>query len=318
MSFINPIHTETADEMWESLHNRIAFGPKEKLSVVTSSSVQLHNVYAGVDSFEWNNDLKTWWVSPARWNTLVRQYLNPATLDTYLDAIERKLYLGKPGVAVMRTNHIGARSNKGASWRTWGACILSVSYRSKPKPQITLHSRACYMAFLAVCDVSLAHVIGKLIGERIGVAVEDMSFVWHLESAQFHPYKSMPYYLQDPTFKKQLLNPNIDVDTVPYPALRNAMKTVDMFYGKDDDGVLYGDERFSQTQRARKRFHTEAHGYDYGLPFVGGEFLPPSHRNRFKPLPSTPTSTLTFDALYKDNLRNAQDDPETLVEVVDD
>lgn len=315
MSFINPIHTETGDELWEHLHNKIAFGAKETMSVVNSSSVQLHNVFAAADSFVWNNDLKTWWVSPARWNTLVRQYLNPTTLDTYINAIDMKLPLGKPGVAVMRTNNIGARSNKGASWRTWGACILSVSYRSKPAPQITLHSRACYMGFLAVCDISVAHVIGQLIGERLGIDIADMKFVWHLESAQFHPYKSMPWYLSDPARADELLNGEIKPNDPP--ALRNAAKTADMFYNKDDDGVLYGDERFSQTQRARKRFHTEVHGYGYGKPFEGGEFLPPSQRNQFKPLPSTPTSTLTFDAVYRKGVKE-QEDPEALVEVVND
>jgi hypothetical protein len=300
----------SGNELFDGVTKGLMYGTKAELDVSSGSDVQLHNVIAGVDSFTWEEDIKNYWMTRARWHLMIRQYLNPESLDVWLDSIERKLSKGRRGIAVMRTNTIGARTNSSGAWRTWGACILSLSYRSLPRPQLTMHSRSCYFGFLSVLDLTLAHVAARMIAERVGLHPADMRFLWHVESAQLHAFKSMPFLFADEQREEVLYNFENDANTPP--GLRNARNTLDKFLDLDKLDVPYDAMPYAQSKRARRRLHTEVYGYDYGERFVGEG----SENQRFKPLPSLLTSDLTFDALHVRSFE--QEDPARLVEMVDE
>jgi hypothetical protein len=278
------------------LNHQLAYGSSDDLSVVTSNEVQLHNVIGHTPSFEFSQDISKFWHTKARWNLLVRQYLNETSVNTWVDAIDSKLQLGKRGVAVMRTNLIGPRANANGQqkWRTWGACILSLSYRSKPTPQITMHSRTSYMGFLSVLDMNVAHVAARLISERVGITPADMKFVWHVECAQFHIFKSLPYFLMSDRRRGDVLS---DHTTAQSPAVNNARKMIASFDRMDDQLIAYGDMTFGQSRRARKRYHTEVFGYEFGAKFEHGKHASPSQNKRMKKLPSVRTDELDFSSL---------------------
>lgn len=306
-----------AQDLIDGLTDHVAWASKNELDVATSSKIVLNDVFVKAEQFTWEEDLKTWWMHKQRFTTLTRQYLNPETLDIWLDSIEAKLSKKRAaGVAVMRTNMIGVRRNKGAagaSWRTWGACILSLSYRAAPTPQITMHSRSCYLGFLSVLDMSVAYQAARLIAERVGIDVSDISFLWHIEAAQLHPFKSLPIFLRNEDTVDFLINGN---NQMVSPAFIMARKAVSKIFTDDDAGLSYGDVVFAQYRRARKRFHTEVMGYDYGEPFSHGNHADNSQNIRFKPLPHVGVDDMSFDTLYKKY--NVQEDPALLVEMVDE
>jgi hypothetical protein len=313
------IHTfeeHSGNRLLTRLNYQLAYLPREDLSVATSSEVQLHNVIGYTPSFEFSQDISKFWHTKTRWNLLVRQYLNQTSLNTWLDAIESKLQRGGRGVAVMRTNLIGPRSNANGQqkWRTWGACILSLSYRSTPRPQITMHSRTSYMGFLSVLDMAVAHVCARMIADRLGIPVYSIAFLWHIESAQFHSFKSLPYFLMSEKRRHHVIADDNVMTTPLSPAVYNAQKMIAAFDRMDDKLIAYGDMTFGQSRRARKRYHTEVFGYEFGAKFEHGKHSSPSQNKRMKKLPSLRTDELDFSSLrVPANVDNAMQ----LVELVE-
>lgn len=299
-----PIHAynfPTGTALHDGITQKLAFSPKSKLDLVTSVDVQLHNVLARAESFDWEFDLKRMWLGKSRWTSMVRQYINPVALEEWLDSCEAKLKGRKRGVSIMRTNQVAQRTNgqKDRVWRRWGSCMLAIGYRAMPEPQITLHSRTSYFGYIAALDLTVAHVCARLVGERVGLEPEEMAFVWHNENTQFHAFKSMAYLLGDEHMRQRLLDPVHPLTREDTPALYYANKWLEGFAKEDREGLLYGDMNFGQTRRIRKRWHTEVHGYDYGEPFEGGNHASSSQNKRFKPLPSVSSDTLNFDTIFK-------------------
>jgi hypothetical protein len=287
----------TMTSLHAGLLRKLAFGTVDELDVVTSVDTQLHNVIARAESATFSGDLKKMWLGTFRWNMMIRQYIDPTALDQFLNAIATKMMARRSrGVAVLRTNMVPVHQNASREWRKWGSCMLAVSFRRNPEPQITLHSRTSYIGYIAQLDLRVAQHIGELIGERIGVAVEDMSFVWQLDLAQYHGFKSMASTLTDDEAYQRILA--YDANDRSIPGMRITKKWLDALLRDDSNGVLYGDMRFGQTRRVRKRLHTELFGIDpENNPYVGGDHSVGSQRNAFQVLPHCPFSRLNFDRL---------------------
>ena len=272
------------------------------------TEVGLHNVAIHCDTIDFDYDLKRLWVPPTRWTMMVRQYLDPGALADCLDKIEDRM--GPPrrvsdtrGIAVLRTRLVQGRGVGRGVRRRWGSCMLSLSYRNTPQPTVTLHSRTTYFGYLAMVDMAVARAFGVAAAERAGVNIGDVQFVWNLELAQFHGFRSLAWMLMDKNVRKQM---DEDVDNrMDFPARRTAgsqpgyRKALDGYariLKSDRAGTLYGDESFSSFARVRRRFHTEAFGIEYASQFMGGT------RNRggkqaFPLLPSLMVSSLDLSPL---------------------
>lgn len=310
-----PIHAynfPTGTALHDGITQKLAFGRKDQLDLVTSVDVQLHNVMARAESFEWEFDLKRMWLGKSRWTSMVRQYINPVALEQWLNTVELKLKGRKRGVSVMRTNNVAKRTNGSTDrvWRQWGSCMLNIGYRSMPEPQITLHSRTSYFGYIAALDLTVAHVCARLIGERVGLEPEEMSFVWHNECTQYHAFKSMAYLLGDPAMRDRFLDPEEPHTREQAPALYYPQKWLDSFAKEDAEGKLYGDMNFGQTRRIRKRWHTEVLGYPYGEPYEGGDHASASQNKRFKPLPNVSSDVLDFSTIFRKRRSGEPDDVE--------
>lgn len=312
---------DTMSDLHEKICQSLAYGPAAEMDMVTSVDVQKHNVFAIADSMEWDFDLSDLWLTKSRWTTMVRQYINPVALETWLNSCEAKLRGRKRGVSVMRTNEVQQRTSPTKNgdaqrvWRAWGSCMLAIGYRALPRPQITLHSRTSYLGYIGALDMSVAYVCGKMIAERVGIAVEDIQFVWHLEAAQFHGFKSLAYLLDNDDAREEFMAIQVGDGTSErdkklrrtQPGLYISRKWMNSFEKEDAEGKLYGDMNFGQTRRIRKRYHTQVLGYDYGEPFEGGGHNSASQNKRFKPLPSVPADKLTFDtALFSSAAKRAK------------
>lgn len=310
---------DTLTNLHESICESLAYGPSNMMDMITSVDVQKHNVIAHAESMEWDFDLRSLWLTKSRWTTMIRQYINPIAMETWLNSCEHKLKGRKRGVSVMRTNEVAQResplkSGEGTRvWRAWGSCMLAVGYRAMPRPQITLHSRTSYLGYIGALDLSVAYICAKLVAERVGLAVEDIQFVWHLEAAQFHGFKSLAYLLDDEEQRNEFMALTVGQNDAEdkqlrrrQPSLYIARKWMNSFEREDAEGLTYGNMNFGQTRRIRKRYHTEVLGYDYGEPFEGGPHSSASQNKRFKPLPSCPADKLTLDLLFSNSARRSK------------
>lgn len=291
---------DTADNLHEDMLEDMLFGRRVEYDDANSVDVQKHNVVAMADSFAWNQNIARFWTTRSRWNTMVKQYIDPEALVAWLDQIEGRFPSSKRGIAVMRTNTVKARNTGRGVTRRWGSCMLSLSLRVKPWPQITLHSRTCYLGYLSVLDLTVAHVCARLAGARLGIMPEQMRFVWNLEMAQYHGFRCIAYPLggSDELYER-FVNGPYDPTTSPAkaanPGLHIARGWHDRILALDNSATPYGDMPFSSFRRVRARWHTQVYGYEHALQFEGGERR--HHRKAMRPIPDTWTDDLDFSPI---------------------
>lgn len=275
-------------ELSYKLTKRLVYAAPDEIDYITSADCQLHNVIAEAKSCNYSLDLKDVWLTPIRWSSLVRQYIDPVAYENWLTLCENKLTGRKRGVSFMRTNQVKARTaaSTGREWRRWGSCMLGVGYRAMPRPQLTLHSRTTYLGYIGQLDLGVAHVLARDVAARVGLDPADITFVWHLEMGAFHGFKSFAWFYQRPDDQSMLEGKRVTKKEMPTLAL--AQRELERIRQFDRDGVKYGDMSFAQQLRIRRRYHTEILGEDYANQFVGGTRRPSmSLRNGAHLLPST-------------------------------
>lgn len=283
---------------------KMIYARPEDLDLVTSMDVQLHDQVVKAKSCEYDHELRHTWVTMSRWTSLVRQYIDPEALDGWLDMIEHKLQGKKRGLSFMRTKQVALRKNgKGREWRRWGSCMLGFGYRAAPVPTLTLHSRTTYLGYVGEVDLALAHVLAREIGERVGLEPKDIRFVWFIEAAQMHRFKSMAWWF-NPENAEDLERLRKYKPTKKLkdraPGLYYAAKNLEEQEKLDADGVLYLDMKFNQQVRVRRRYHTEVFGPEYGLQFEGGDISKAKGMAAAAPpLPANHVSTLTLDPVRR-------------------
>jgi hypothetical protein len=300
----------------------------ERIDWSGSSEVGVSNVTLGVKSFATPDiDLASLWLTESRWNTMVRQYINPDALDATLGMVQTHLAKSKKKsgtatlrltptvddfedptveVADLRTNTVEGKKSGRQVRRRWGSCMLALTYRNVPHPTVCLTSRTTYFGYLALLDMMVANVFGQMCGDIVGVDVEDMHFVWHINLAQYHGFRSLAWAVQDPRRAKTFARWAREDDKIKEVrdqgrlGIHRTLVGLRRILRSDDDGVLYGDESFSSFARVRRRYHTQVHGYKYAQQFAGGTRLGNGKGvGAFKPVPSLMCDELNFDALER-------------------
>lgn len=295
------------DAMCEQLiwgDNSDALNGKPDYDWSHGTEVGLHNVAIHCNTIDYDYNLKHLWVPPTRWTIMVRQYIDPGAFDDCLAKIEERMsgpkYGGSQGrgIAVLRTRMVQGKGTGRGVRRRWGSCMLSLSFRKLPVPTVVLHSRTTYFGYLALVDISVARAFAAHCAEITRTPLSRIHFVWNLELAQFHGFRSLAWMLGDKDIREQM---DADVDNrLSFPSRRSIgvqvgyRKALDGYariLKSDRAGVLYGDESFSSFARVRRRFHTEVFGPGYAAQFEGGT------RNRggkgsFAPLPDLYVSGL--------------------------
>lgn len=313
-----PDMTHLHEDMCQSL----LLATDDELDIITGVDVQIHNVIAEADTMNWEFDLKSMWLTPPRWTMMVRQYLDGEELLGWLDIVTSKIGLKGRGTAVLRTKVVKPRGGAATGHtnrlsRKWGSCMLAISYKAKPAPQITLHSRTSYLGYLGGLDLSVAWMVGRYLAHAMGEDVSQFKFVWMIESIQWHNFKSLAYMLchDDPDtralYRRLLIKPlsKLNADEVAtievYPALRLSRQWLRKLMLEDAQGKTYGDMNYNTYRRIRRRWHTEVLGYEKAQEFEGwGRFHKGPKKGELKeyyrayhPLPSTPVQTLDFRTL---------------------
>lgn len=293
--FANPV------EAHEQMCERLAFGdtPGTDYDWTHGTEVGLHNVAIGCRSFAYNFDLKRLWLPRSRWTMMVRQYIDPEALDDCLAKVEDRLVGKGRGIAVLRTRLVQGRGTGRSVRRRWGSCMLSLSYRTNPVPTVSMHSRTTYFGYLAGMDIAVAHAFARECSDITGISTGDMQFVWTLDLAQFHGFRSLAWMLGDREILDDM-DKAVDkrshwsarIEQGNQPGWRKALDGYARILKSDRAGVLYGDESFSSFARVRRRFHTEVYGPKYAAQFVGGSRY--GGKGSFPPLPSVMSSTLNL------------------------
>lgn len=309
----------TLTELHDLLCESLVEAPKNELDVISSVDVQIHNVMAQADSMEWDFDLKNMWLSKSRWSMMVRQYIDPEKLEAWVNMCTAKIGNKNRGIAVMKTNDVkprggAATGHTNKQTRTWGACMLSISYKALPHPTITLHSRTSYLGYIGALDLTVAWMCAKTLADALGMDVKDFRFVWMNEAIQWHNFKSLAYLLNHPDKKKRKryrrlmtkktskLSEEEQADIANAPGMMLSRKWLAKVIQEDKDGLTYGDMTYNTYRRIRRRWHTEVHGLEFAQKFEGWSYHKKGEKTGEKkeffkaygPLPSCHVDTLDF------------------------
>jgi hypothetical protein len=294
-NFSNPVALH--DAMCEML----VYGdqPGQDYDWTHGTEIGLHNVALHCSTVDFDFNLKQLWVPPSRWTMMVRQYIDPTDLDDCLEKIRDRMagsYTGRKGrgIAILRTRPVHGRGTGRNVRRRWGSCMLNLSFRANPIPTVSLHSRTTYFGYLALVDMAVARTFAYEVGHITGIDPTTVHFVWTMDLAQFHGFRSLAWMLSDEGTRKEM---DEDVDRRTnyqsriakgnQPGYRKALDGYARILKSDRAGVLYGDESFSSFARIRRRFHTEV--YEGGTRNGG--------KGAFPPLPDTWVSKLDFSPL---------------------
>jgi hypothetical protein len=141
--------------------------------------------------------------------------------------------------------------------------------------------------------MTVAHVFARWCGSLLNIPVEEMAFLWQLEMAQFHGFRTIAYPLGG---SNELYEDYCTAETKHRPGLKLSRSWHDKLVKLDEDGVKYGDMKFSSYVRVRKRWHMEVYGSEYAKQFTGGTINP--HFGKTSALiPVTPVDTLDFSPI---------------------
>lgn len=309
-------------KLHDHLCDSLILAPPEKLDVISTVDVQIHNVIAEAQSMEWEFDLKNMWLTPSRWSMMVNQYIDPEELEAWIGQCTGKIGTKGRGIAVMRTKTVKARGGAATGHtnketRRWGSCMLAISYKAKPRPQITLYSRTSYLGYIGALDLSVAWMCGRYLAKELGIGVEDISFVWMNEAIQWHNFKSLAYLLNHgdeekrDSYRRLMMLPGKELINsekkliLGSPALKLSRKWLQKVIADDEAERTYGDMTYNTFRRIVRRYHTEVLGYERAQEFEGWSYYKKGDKlgeqkeffKAYQPLPSTPVDTLDFKKL---------------------
>lgn len=336
----------TLNSLHQTMIESLIWAPGKDLDLISNVDVAIHDVIGMADSMAWDFDLKHLWLTKSRWTMMTRQYLDPETLQTWIDQCTGRIGTGSRGIAVLRTNMVkprggAATGHTNKETRKWGSCMLSLSYKALPRPTIALHSRTSYLGYIGALDLSVAWMAAKYLGHEMGLKPEDFRFVWYNEAIQWHNFKSLAYMLNHPSddlrkHYRRLLTRNLkslESDEIrkieTFPAVRMSRTWLRKMMASDAKGETYGDMSYNTYRRIRRRWHTEVLGYEKAQTFEGwskfkvGEKLGQNKEyfKAYQPLPSVSIHDLDFSGLkmpfgqryggdYDDTLAYEEDDDE--------
>lgn len=315
-------HALTMNDLHTDMIQALVAGDEEDLDVISNVDVQIHNVMGYANSMAWDFNMKDLWLTKSRWSMMVKQYLDPDALSAWIEQCTTRIGTKGRGIAVLRTNVVkprggAATGHTNKETRRWGSCMLSLSYKALPKPQITLHSRTSYLGYIGALDLSVAWMAGQYLAKAMGIRVEDISFLWYNEAIQWHNFKSMAWMLnnRDPRTRKAmrtlLTMPRSKMTAEELnvletkPAIRMTRNWLTKVRKEDAAGMTYGDMTYNTYRRIRRRWHTEVLGYEKAQGFEGWSFYkvgekmgePKEFFKAYLPLPDVWIRDLDFGAI---------------------
>ena len=315
-------HAPNMTELYDQVTDSLVYGKSEELTIESTIDVQIHDIIAEADTMEWEFDLKDAWITKQRWSMMVRQYIDPVQLQAWIKRITSKTGKSGRGVAAFRTNIVKPRGGAASGAtnqesRVWGSCMLNITYKAIPQPQITLVSRTSYLGYIGALDVSVAWMVGRYLAKELGIEMKDMKFVWINQAIQWHNFKSLAYLLNhhDETrrahFRRLMIEPSDNLtrdekrELLTYPALKLSRKWLRKVIEDDAQGKHYGDFTYNTLRRIVRRFHTEVYGYDKALEFEGWSKYktgPMKGQDKeffkaYEPLPSIDVKSLDFSCI---------------------
>ena len=267
----------TLTDLWHKTAHQMLFAKEEELDFIASIDTMLYDNVLSCDSMSYKFDMgRDLWLTRARFTVLQRDYLDLYELEQFLDRCE-SIGLGEAKRGVV-TQMFCKTHRRAAKKYRWGNCMMAFTFRGGnkyEKPTLVLHSRVSYIAYIGGLDLALCHVLAREIGRRIGCSPKDIAFRWHVDSLQFHGFKSIPYLFRF-GLDDVLRGETGEYPSGDYPTLKLVRRWWRGMVSDFEADVPLEAQKYGPLRRIRKRYQEYMTG---------------------NPLPSVPVKTLNFQPL---------------------
>ena len=309
----------TLTELHDKLCTKLIEAPPSELDVISTVDVQIHNTISEAESMEWDFDLKNMWLTKSRWSMMINQYLDGQELTDWLERCTSRIGTRGRGIATLRTKIVkprggAATGHTNKETRRWGSCMLAMTYKATPAPQITLYSRTSYLGYIGALDLSVAWMAARYLGSAMRLEPEDFRFVWMNEAIQWHNFKSLAFMLNHPDedrrkfYRAVILKPDAKLKDKHvafienHPAVQLSRRWMQSLKKDDAAGKTYGDMNYNTYRRIRRRYHTEVLGFEKAQEFEGWSHYKQGEKageekeffKAYPPLPHTPIQDCDF------------------------
>ncbi len=275
----NLVVAPTMDDLWKQANDSIIWAEADDLSYASSLDSMISDCMGIARAATYNIDIgKDLWVTPTRWSTLIRQYVDPERLFQWLESV-KEISTYNRGISAMDMQGVKrtvVSSNARANRRKHGGCMRMVTYRAFPQPTVTLFSRTSYLGYIGGLDMLCAYKLIELACDMIGDGLkpEEFQFVWMCDTWQFHGFKSMAYIFETGQDKFMRLSDKawerhigdtymvngvkrtiLPLDELPtWKLIRYWFKRIAK---QDAEGKLYQDMKYGAEKRIRRRYHAQ-------------------------------------------------------------
>jgi hypothetical protein len=127
------------------------------------------------DSAVFDFDLGDIDLTITKWSKFTGQYVDVESLHAWINnAGNVKTYDALWTFKIVPPNFTGKKAV-----HQWGNCLMGFSFRRKPKPVLSLYTRAQSLGFSGVADYALSDFVARRIAERLKIPQEEIALEVH-------------------------------------------------------------------------------------------------------------------------------------------
>jgi hypothetical protein len=179
----------TLTDLWHGECRSILGAKRDQVFISSLTCVKFDQLLSA-HSMEYNIDIsEQLWLTKGRFTGLQRDYLEPSLLVEFIEKGSR-VSTKRPQVAQMLCR---MKPQRHVSYR-WGNCILALTFRRVPRPQLTMYSRTSMITRMGGLDLALAWHVASLIAEESDEQIEDYAFKWYVTNLQHSSLQGVPYF----------------------------------------------------------------------------------------------------------------------------
>lgn len=110
-----------------------------------------------------------------KWSKFTGQYVDVESLHAWINNAKNvKTYDALWTFKIVPPNFTGKKAV-----HQWGNCLMGFSFRRKPRPVLSLYTRAQSLGFSGVADYALSDFVARKLAERLGIPQEEIALEVH-------------------------------------------------------------------------------------------------------------------------------------------
>lgn len=127
------------------------------------------------DSAVFDFDLGDIDLTITKWSKFTGQYVDVESLHAWINNAKNvKTYDALWTFKIVPPNFTGKKAV-----HQWGNCLMGFSFRRKPRPVLSLYTRAQSLGFSGVADYALSDFVARKLAEKLGIPQEEIALEVH-------------------------------------------------------------------------------------------------------------------------------------------